>query len=61
MDKLEQVYNEIFRLNIKGKTHTMGLLSKLSDDSNGILPLSLKYLFEYFNEVEDKERDNYNW
>ncbi len=32
----------------KGKTHTMGLLEKVSENSEGIVPLSIMYLFDYF-------------
>jgi hypothetical protein len=39
----------------------MGLLSKLSDKSQGVIPSSLKYLFEYFQEVKEKEEDYYFW
>lgn len=44
-----------------GKTHTMGILSKLSYNSKGIIPLTLKYLFDYFNEVDTHYKDQYKW
>jgi len=39
----------------------MGMLNQLDENSNGVLPLSLKYLFEYFEEVKQREEDNYHW
>lgn len=33
----------------------MGLLEKLSNKSEGIVPLAIKYLFDYF------EKKNKNW
>ena len=44
-----------------GKTHTMGLLSKLALDSTGVIPYSLKYLFHYFNEASESAGENYHW
>lgn len=44
-----------------GKTHTMGILSKLSYNSKGIIPLTMKYLFNYFNEVDTHYKDQYKW
>ena len=44
-----------------GKTYTMGLLSKLSHDSTGIIPFTLKYLFHYFEEAAETSNGTYNW
>lgn len=44
-----------------GKTHTMGILSKLSKSSHGIIPLTLKYLFNYFGEVDTHYKEQYKW
>lgn len=38
-----------------GKTHTMGMLDKMSTDTEGIVPSTLKYIFEYFNRMSVSE------
>lgn len=39
-----------------GKTYTMGLLSRISENSEGLVPSSLQYLFK---SLEDKPRSSY--
>ena len=44
-----------------GKTHTMGLLSEINRRSTGIIPLALRYLFNYFAQVDTHYKEKYSW
>ena len=33
-----------------GKTHTMGVLTKVSQESAGVIPLSIEFIFKYLDE-----------
>ena len=44
-----------------GKTHTMGLLSKVTTNSTGIIPFTLKSLFDYFRSAETEYEQAYKW
>ena len=33
-----------------GKTHSMGVLTKINEESAGVIPLSLDFIFKYLEE-----------